>query len=61
MGNLTIRDGQILKRLTWRLYEHIYRRYDEMEHEGVNQAVEDDLILDIDILLEDLDRQYRTL
>lgn len=56
-GNLTMRDGQTLKRLTWRLYEHIYRRYEEMEHEGVNEIVDDELILDIDILMAEADRR----
>lgn len=49
-GNITASVGRKLKRITLQLYRHIYERYDEMERAGVNQFVEEALILDIDVI-----------
>lgn len=49
-GNITAEDGRVLKSLTLKLYHHIYNSFQEMETEGVNEIVEEALILDIDII-----------
>lgn len=49
-GNITISDARILRGITWKLYRHIYQKYEEMEEAGVNQLVESAMILDVDIL-----------
>lgn len=48
LGNITFSDAQKLKRLTHRLYEHIYAHYDEMK--VLNEMTNKALILDIDII-----------
>ncbi len=54
-GNITVYDARILKGITWQLYRHIYKKYDEMEDSGVNQLVEEAMILEVDIL----EKQHR--
>ena len=49
-GNITVSVGRKLKRITLQLYRHIYEKYDEIEEAGVNQIVEEALVLDIDII-----------
>lgn len=49
-GNITPTDGRKLKNMTLQLYHHIYDRYQEVDDEGVSKAVEDALILDIDVI-----------
>ena len=49
-GNITVSVGRKLKRITLQLYRHIYEKYDEIEKAGVNQIVEEALVLDIDII-----------
>ena len=49
-GNITPTDGRKLKSLTLQLYHHIYDKYQEVADEGVSEAVEEALILDIDII-----------
>lgn len=49
-GNLTLSEGRKLKQITLQLYRHIYKKYAEMEKEGVNTMVEEALILDIDVI-----------
>ena len=56
-GNITARDGRILKNLTLKLYHHIYDRFKEMEEEGVDEAVEEALILEIDIIEQRHERE----
>ncbi len=58
-GNISATEGQTLRELSLRLYHHVYRRYEEMESEGVNQAVEDALILDIDIALAEERKKWK--
>ncbi len=48
LNNLTVNDAYKLKRLTHRLYEHIYAHYEELEE--VTEMTDESLILDIDIL-----------
>lgn len=49
-GNITPTDGRKLKNMTLQLYHHIYDRYQEVLDEGVSKAVEEALILDIDVI-----------
>lgn len=49
-GNITRTDGRKLKNLTLQLYHHIYDKYQEVADEGVSEAVEEALILDIDVI-----------
>ena len=49
-GNITPTDGRKLKSLTLQLYHHIYDKYQEVADEGVSEAVEEALILDIDVI-----------
>ena len=49
-GNITPTDGRKLKNMTLQLYHHIYDRYQEVSDEGVSEAVEEALILDIDVI-----------
>lgn len=48
LGNITIDDARKLKRLTHRLYQHIYSHYEEME--VINDMTDESLMLDIDII-----------
>ena len=41
-------DAQRLRRLTHKLYQHIYSHYEEME--ALNEMTDESLILDIDII-----------
>lgn len=47
-GNITMDDARKLKRLTHRLYQHIYSHYEEME--VLNDMTDESLMLDIDII-----------
>lgn len=47
-GNITVADAQRLKRLTHKLYEHIYSHYNELE--VLNEMTDESLMLDIDII-----------
>ena len=48
LGNITLDDARKLKRLTHRLYQHIYSHYEEME--ALNDMTDESLMLDIDII-----------
>ena len=48
LGNITMDDARRLRRLTHRLYEHIYSHYEEMEE--LNEMTDESLMLDIDII-----------
>ena len=48
IGNITMDDARKLKRLTHKLYEHIYSHYEEME--DLNDMTDESLMLDIDII-----------
>lgn len=48
LNNITIDDAQKLKRLTHKLYQHIYSHYEEME--VLNEMTDESLMLDIDII-----------
>ncbi len=65
VGNITVDDARRLKRLTHRLYEHIYSHYQEMEE--LNEMTDESLMLDIDIIdkehekeLAEKDRYYKS-
>ena len=59
VGNITFDDAQILKQLTHKLYVHIYSHYNEMEE--LNDMTDESLILDIDIYLEEHERNVAKL
>ena len=48
VGNITENDARRIKRLTHKLYEHIYSHYEEMEE--LNDMTDESLMLDIDII-----------
>ncbi len=48
IGSITEDDARKLKRLTHKLYEHIYSHYEEMEE--LNHMTDESLMLDIDII-----------
>ena len=48
LGNITEGDARRLRRLTHRLYQHIYSHYQEMEE--LNVITDESLMLDIDII-----------
>ena len=48
LGNITEGDARRLRRLTHRLYQHIYAHYNEME--VLNVITDESLMLDIDII-----------
>ena len=63
LQNITLDDARKLKRLTHRLYQHIYAHYDEME--VLNEMTDESLMLDIDYIekehelqLENLKKQF---
>lgn len=53
-GNITTLDAQRLGRLTQKLFHHIYDRYPEVAEKGVDDEVDDALILDIDIVEQEI-------
>lgn len=60
-GNITVSVGRKLKRITLQLYRHIYEKYDEIEMAGVNQIVEEALVLDIDIIEAEQEKRINAL
>ena len=60
-GNISAADGRKLKQITLQLYRHIYKRYDELEKAGVNEMVEEAMILDIDIIEWEHKKELRRL
>jgi hypothetical protein len=48
VGNITEDDARRLRRLTHKLYTHIYSHYDELEE--LNDMTDESLMLDIDII-----------
>lgn len=55
VGNLTVGDARKLKRLTHKLYNHIYSHYEEMEE--LNVMTDESLMLDIDIIEKEHEKQ----
>lgn len=49
-GNLSVSDGRKLKQITLQLYRYLYKGFKELEKAGVNDMVEDAMVLDIDII-----------
>ena len=47
-GNITIDDAIKLRRLTHKLYQHIYSHYEEMEE--MNEMTDESLLLDVEIM-----------
>ena len=50
LGNLTLADAGRLRNLVRELYRHIYAHFEEMEKEGINDMVEEGLVLEMDII-----------
>ena len=57
LGNITAEDAQRLRRLTHKLYRHIYANYKEME--VLNEMTDESLMLDIDIILKEYEQKYK--
>ena len=55
VGNITVDDARRLKRLTHKLYEHIYSHYEEMEE--LNEMTDESLMLDIDIIEKEHEKE----
>lgn len=55
LGNITHGDCRRLKRLTLKLYEHIYAHYEELE--VVTNMTDESLILDVEILEAELEQK----
>lgn len=53
-GNITPVDAQRLGQLTQALFHHIYDRYPEVAEKGVDDEVDDALILEIDIVEQEI-------
>ncbi len=49
-GNITAADAGRLRRLIRKLYGHLYAHYEELAEGGLNDMMEEALILDIDII-----------
>lgn len=60
-GYLNLIEGEKLRQMTLKLYCHIYDKYEEMEEEGVNAALEEALILDIDIWEQKMKKREKEL
>ena len=54
-GNITTDDARRLRRLTQQLYDHIYSHYEEME--VLNEMTDESLMLDIDIIEKEHEKQ----
>ena len=54
-GNITADDARRLRRLTQQLYDHIYSHYEEME--VLNEMTDESLMLDIDIIEKEHEKQ----
>ncbi|MDD2971346.1 MAG: hypothetical protein PHE02_04350 [Lachnospiraceae bacterium] len=57
VGNITEGDERKLRRLTHLLYEYLYAHYDEMEE--LNEMTDESLMLDIDIIEKEHERQIK--
>ena len=53
--NITLDDARRLRRLTHKLYEHIYSHYEEME--DLNDMTDESLMLDIDIIEKEHEKE----
>lgn len=59
VGNLTEYDARILKRLTHKLYLHIYSHYKELEE--VTEMTDESFLLDIEIIEREHQKQLEKL
>lgn len=57
MGNIELADAEHLKELTHRLYNHLYANYSEMAHGGLNNMVDDIMVLDSERIIAQLTKQ----
>lgn len=55
VGNISVDDARQLRRLTHKLYAHIYSHYEEMEE--LNDMTDESLILDIDIINKEREKE----
>ncbi|NCB94664.1 MAG: hypothetical protein EOM40_19255 [Clostridia bacterium] len=50
LGNLTLADGNRLRNLIAQLYRYLYADYEECQKVGINEMVEEGLVLEMDII-----------
>ena len=55
VGNISMDDARQLRRLTHKLYAHIYSEYEEMEE--LNDMTDESLMLDIDIINKEREKE----
>ncbi len=56
-GNLTMADANRLRNLIHKLYNHLYAHYKEFIEGGLNDMMEDDLVLEMDIIEEKMKKE----
>ena len=56
-GNITSADAIRLQRLLYKLYQHLYAHYPEFQEGGLNDMMEDGLVLDCDIWERDITKK----
>jgi hypothetical protein len=57
VGNITPSDARHLQQLTQKLYEHLYAHYEELE--AISDMTDQSLVLDIDIIEREHERELR--
>lgn len=56
-GDITSADAIRLQRLLYKLYQHLYAHYPEFQEGGLNDMMEDGLVLDCDIWERDITKK----
>ena len=56
-GNITAADAGRLRRLIRKLYGHLYAHYEELAEGGLNDMMEEALVLDIDIIEDEITKR----
>ena len=56
-GNITAADAGRLRRLIRKLYGHLYAHYKELAEGGLNDMMEEALVLDIDIIEDEITKR----
>ena len=56
-GNITAADAGRLRRLSRKLYGHLYAHYEELAEGGLNDMMEEALVLDIDIIEDEITKR----
>lgn len=58
-GLLSKNDARVLRSLLLKLYRHVYSDFKEMEEDGMNDMIEEALILDIDVIEHEHRKQMK--